>query len=164
MKLYELAQGLEEVINGGMMFDEETGEILFDFENLDALELALNDKLESCGCYIKNLEAEAFALDQEVKALQARKKAVVGKVARIKEYVMRCMEMAGETRLETPKVALSQRKSTYLEIDDETMVPEDYKTIEEVTKIDKNAIKAAINNGEQVAGCELKERVNLQVK
>lgn len=164
MKLYELAQGLEEVINGGMMFDEETGEVLFDSENLDALEMALNEKLESCGCYIKNLEAEAFALDQEAKALQARKKAAVGKVTRMKEYVMRCMEMAGETRLETPKVALSQRKSTYLEVEDDTIVPEDYKTIEEVMKIDKNAIKAAINNGEHVAGCELKERVNLQVK
>lgn len=164
MKLYELSQGLEEVINGGMIFSEDTGEILFDSENLDVLEMALNEKLESCGCYIKNLEAEAFALDQEAKALQARKKAAVGKVARMKEYVMRCMEVAGETRLETPKVALSQRKSTYLDVDDEMMVPEDYKTIEEVTKIDKNAIKAAINNGEQVTGCEIKERVSLQVK
>ena len=164
MKLYELAQGMEEVINGGMVVDSATGEILFDSENLDALEIELKDKLEACGCYIKNLEAEAFALDQEARALKARKDAAVAKVKRMKEYVKGCMDMAGEKRLETPRVVLSQRKSTYLEVEDDMMVPEDYKTIEEVVKVDKDAIKKAIKNGEQVAGCELKERMNLQVK
>lgn len=35
MKLYELAQGLEDIINGGMVIDDETGEVVFDSENLD---------------------------------------------------------------------------------------------------------------------------------
>lgn len=164
MRLYELATGLEEVINGGMIFSEETGEIIFDSDNLDELEIALNDKLESCGLYIKNLEADITAIKNEINALQARKKAAEGKVERMREYVLNCMEIAAQNRLETPKVVLSQRKSQYIEVNNVLDVPEDYKTIEEVTKVDKTAIKNAIKNGADVSGCELKERINLQVK
>lgn len=164
MRLYELATGLEEVINGGMIFSEETGEIIFDSDNLDELEMALNDKLESCGLYIKNLEADVTALKNEIDALQARRKAAEGKVARMREYVLGCMEIAAQNRLETPKVVLSQRKSQYVEIEDVLQVPEDYKTIEEVTNVDKAAIKNAIKNGANISGCELKERINLHVK
>lgn len=164
MKLYELAEGIEELINGGMVFDEETGEVIFEPGDLESAEIEFNDKLESCGCYIKNLEAEAFALDKEIKALQARKKAAVGKVSRMKDYVLGCMEMTGQSKLETARVALSQRKSSYIEVEDEMLVPEDFKVIEEVVKVDKNAIKSAIKDGQEVAGCEMKERVNLQVK
>ena len=44
MKLYELAQMMDMVINGGLVFDEETGEVLFDSSNLDELEAALDAK------------------------------------------------------------------------------------------------------------------------
>ncbi len=35
MKLYEISQTYFDVINGGMVFDEETGEVIFDSSNLD---------------------------------------------------------------------------------------------------------------------------------
>lgn len=164
MRLYDLAAGMEDVINGGMVFDEQTGEVLFDSENLDALEMDFNAKLESCGCYIKNMDAEVTALANEIKALQSRKKAAEGKVSRMKDYVLRCMKMTSQKRLETPKVAISQRKSSRIEVTDDLLVPEDYKTIKEVVKVDKNAIKDAIRNGTNVSGCELVESVNLHIK
>lgn len=59
MSLYEISNDLVTVINGGMVVNEETGEITFDSENLEELELAFNDKVESVALFIKNLEAES---------------------------------------------------------------------------------------------------------
>lgn len=164
MRLYDIAFDVENVINGGMVVDEESGEILFDSDNLDELKLSFKDKLESCGCYIKNLDAEANAIGKEIANLQARKKSAESRSKRMREYVLDCMEIAGEKRVETPRVAISQRTSKYLEIENEFDIPENYKDIQEVVKVDKKAITDAIKSGESVNGCELKERVNLQVK
>ena len=56
MKLYEINQHYLEVLENGFSFDEETGEILFDKENLDQLEGAFEEKVDNIACYIKDLE------------------------------------------------------------------------------------------------------------
>ena len=73
MKLYELAQMMDMVINGGLVFDEETGEVLFDSSNLDELEAALDAKIEACCIVVKETEAEAEAIKAEEKRLKARR-------------------------------------------------------------------------------------------
>lgn len=164
MSLYEIAKDFEAVLNGAMVIDEETGELLFDASDLDALEMAFNDKLENCGLYIKNLEAECDAIKTEINALRGRMTAKEGKVLRLRQYVLDCMDIAGQNRLETARVALSQRKSSYVEIIDESMVPEDYKEYVETVKVSKSDISKAMKAGKEIAGAELKERINLQVK
>lgn len=164
MSLYAIASDFEAVLNGSMIVDEESGEILFDSSNLDELEMAFNDKLENCGLYIKNQEAECEAIKNEIKALQGRLKAKEGRILRLRQYVLDCMEMTGQKRLETARVALSQRKSDFIEILDESMIPEDYKEYVETIKVSKADLKKAMKAGEDIAGAELKERINLQVK
>lgn len=164
MNLYQIASDMKAVIDGAMIVDEESGEILFDSSNIDALEVDFNDKLESCGLYIKNLEAESDAIRNEIKALQGRLKAKEGKVSRLRQYVLDCMEITGQKRLETPKVALSQRKSSYVDITDESKVPEDFKEYIETCKVSKSDISKAMKAGKFIPGAELKERVNLQIK
>ena len=73
--LYQLDEAIDAVISGGFVVDEETGEVLFDCENLDALREQRNAKLEAVALYIKNLDAEAAAIRAEVAALAARQKA-----------------------------------------------------------------------------------------
>ena len=57
--LYEINQAIMDCM------DMETGEIL-DVQQLDALQMQLEDKLEGIGCWIKNLEAEAAAYKAEM--------------------------------------------------------------------------------------------------
>ena len=48
MTLYELSTDLERVIDGGMVVDMDTGEVLFDEENLDELKIATAQKFLGC--------------------------------------------------------------------------------------------------------------------
>lgn len=165
MNLYEINEQLKVVLDGGIVIDEETGEILFDAENIEALQLALKDKLEGCALYLKNLEAEAAAIKEEEARLVARRKTKERKAERLKEYVRDTMADNGEGfRLETPRAALSLRRSESVAITDQSLIPREYLRIKEDIKPDKTAIKKALKDGQDVQGVCLVENLNLQVK
>ncbi len=165
MNLYQINAQLNAVLEGGIVVDEETGEILFDEENIEALQLALDEKLEGCALYLKNLEAEAAAIKDEETRLAARRKTKERKAERLKEYVRDVMADHGANfRLETPKAALSLRKSESVAITDQALIPKEFLRVKEDVKADKAAIKKALKNGQDVQGVCLVENLNLQVK
>lgn len=164
MSLYELGSSLEAVINGGMVFNEETGEIVFDSDNLDALEMAFNDKLEGCGLFIKNCRAEADAIKAEEKRLKERREAIEKRVDRMEEYMLYWMDRTHTDKLETPRCALSIRKSDAVLVDDVSKVPDKYKKTKVDVSVDKTAAKKALKAGEVIPGLGMVFRDNLQVK
>lgn len=164
MKLYEIATALEEVINGGLVFSEETGEILFDSENLDELEAALDEKLEACGVVVKNLVAEAEAIKAEERNLAERRRRKEAEADRLKDYVLYWMEKSGAKKIDTARVSLSTRKSSVVDVTDEAKVPREFIKVKTTESVDKAAVKKAIKAGEEVAGCVINERLTLQVK
>lgn len=163
--LYQLEKQYEAVIEGGFVFDEETGEVLFDAENLDELREALEDKLEACGLYLKNLNAEAKAIRDEEKALADRRKTIERKAERMSNYVLDCLldKIEGH-KLSTPRLSLSTRKSKRVGITDESAIPDDFTTVKTTIAPDKAKIKKAIEAGERVPGACIVEDYNLQLK
>lgn len=159
--LYDLREDLAHVIEGGFIIDEETGEILFDAENLDALQAAFDAKLEACGLFVKNLEADAKAIREEEKALAARRQALERKAERMKDYILRNLDAAGG-RFATPRLALSTRKSEIVNVYDLESIPQDFLKV--TTAADKTAIKKAIKGGAEVSGAAIVEKSNLQIK
>lgn len=164
MKLYEITNALETVINGGLIFDEETGEVIFDSENLDELAGELDDKLEACGIVIKEAQAEAEAMKAEEARLKERRQRKEKEAERLKEYVLSCMERVGAKKIDTPRVALSTRKSSVVDVFDEELIPREFFNVKTTASVNKVAIAKAIKAGEVVEGCELSERFSLQVK
>lgn len=162
MRLYELSQAMQTVIDGGYVFDEETGEVIFDETNLDQLEMELNEKIEGCGLYIKNLQAESDAIKAEMNNLKARKDRIDKQVESMKNYVLKYMGTLG--KLSTPRLSLSTRKSTKVEVTDAQKLPDDLKSTVTEIKPDKNAIKARLNSGEKVNGATLVKSTNLVIK
>lgn len=162
--LYELDQAVLAVLDNGLIFDEETGEILFDEDNFDQLEMLRSDKMENVALYIKSVEADAAAIKAEEKALKDRREVKEKKAERLRDYLTRSMQTFGDTKLETPRVALSFRKSEQVEIVDEGKLPPDYCRTKTTVTPDKAAIKKAIKSGEAVDGATLVERQNLQIK
>jgi hypothetical protein len=67
-------------------------------------------------------------------------------------------------RYSAGRVELAWRKSEAVEITDEFKVPDQFIKIEQVSKIDKLAIKENIKAGEEVPGAVLVTRQNLTVK
>jgi len=59
----------------------------------------------------------------------------------------------------------STRKSKQVEVNiDPNDLPKEFKTVKVTETPDKNAIKKAIEQGQEVTGCRIVENINLQIK
>lgn len=161
--LYEINKDIEQVIEMGYAFDEETGEIHFDESDLDSLEIELEAKLEACGCWMKSQKAMADQIRAEEKALAERRKVIEKRLERMDSYVLRSLGLMGG-KMETARIKLSTRKSTRTVIDDEAKIPLAYQQREVVVKYDKTAIGKALKAGQEIPGAHLLELDNLQIK
>ena len=108
MKLYEIDIAIQALIDGAV--DEETGEVKeIDREELGALQMEREKKLEGVALGVKNLSAEAAAIKAEEDRLEKRRKVLENKADRLKAFLM---ENIGSEKLETARVKVSVRQSS----------------------------------------------------
>lgn len=157
MNLYEIKQEFEKAIEECV--DMETGEII-NPTRLDELNMVLTDKRENVALYIKNLSAEAKAIDEEAKNLTNRKRVLNNKVEGLKKYLADNLE---GHKFETAKVVVSFRKSEQLEIKSTEHIPAEY-LISQEPKIDKVALKKSIKQGAVINGVKVITKQNIQIK
>ena len=153
MNLYEINQ---EIMS---CWDEETGEIL-DTQKFDAMQMALEEKLEAVGCYIKNLKAEAEALKTEEKAFAERRKKTENKAASLENYLANFLQ---GSPFETLRVKISFRKSESLEVSESAVIPEEYLKYKE-PEVNKAELKKAVKAGLVLDGVQLVQKNNISVK
>ena len=153
MNLYEIDQ---EIMN---CVDMEIGEII-DPARLDELQMDRDIKIENIACWIKNLYADAEAFKTEKQSFADRQKAAEDKAESLKKYLANYL--AGQ-KFSTPKVAISFRKTSSVNVTDMTLIPKKYLKFADPTP-DKTAIKNAIKNGERVSGAELVDGKSISIK
>lgn len=153
MKLYEIDEAILACI------DTETGEII-DEARLDELEIEYNTKIENVGLWIKDLNAEAKAIKEEVDSLNGRRKVVENKANSLKEYLRYALD--GQ-KFKTPKLSVSYRKSKSVNIVSQEAIPEEYLKSGEPT-VNKTEVKKAIEQGQVVPGAEIVENQSIQIK
>ncbi|MDY2573326.1 MAG: siphovirus Gp157 family protein [Fusobacterium necrophorum] len=150
-----------------MAIDEETGEIM-DGDVLEQLQneigIYLQNKSAGIIKYYKSRDYFIDAVDQEIKKLQALKKASQNKQENFKKYIKMCMEKMGLSKIETENGTLSLRKSEAVLIENERIIPTEFTTIVQETKISKTEIKKAIKSGKVIPGASLVENRSLVVK
>lgn len=140
--------------------DEETGEI--DLEKLAVLDEERNTKISNIACWIKDLHAEAEAIKAEKLALAKRQQVTENKEDQLKQYLQAALE--GE-KFKDGRVSISYRKSTSTAIDDGldlASLDDKYKNI--TIAPNKTAIKEALQNGVEIDGCSLVEKVSIQIR
>lgn len=164
MNLYEINIHLRKVIEEGFSIDEETGEILFDEENLNELKEAFKDKLDGIACYIKDLNAKADAIKKEIDNLKERKEACERKADKLKDYIANALKVTDLDGIETPRNKIGFRKSTSVKVNDETLISYRYFTEKTEKKLNKKAVLEDLKKGIEVDGCELEVKRNLQIK
>ncbi|NCD17617.1 MAG: hypothetical protein EOL91_09980, partial [Actinobacteria bacterium] len=140
--------------------DTETGEII-NTDMFDALQLERTEKLENIALWIKNLKADAEMYKAEKNSFADKQKQAETKVESLRNYLDSALN---GKMLKTAKVNVTYRKSTVLEYDGVTKVPEHYLKYAEPT-IDKTAIKDAMKTGEvSIDGFKLVVNNNIQIK
>ena len=154
--LYEIDQ---EIL---ALFDPETGEISEDnLEQLSALEMERDAKIEGVACAVKNLTAEAAMYKEEAKAFTERQKQAEATVARLKKWLIGA---TGGEKFSSPRALLTFRNTTCVEISDDAEIPRSYMRVKEVAEPDKTLIKEVLEQGYEVPGARLIKSKSVTVK
>lgn len=133
-------------------------------DTMEAIEGEYTDKVENYGKVIRQLEHDAAALDYEAKRLKNRKDSIEASIKRMKAAIKESMELRGESKVDTQLFKFSIRKNpASVVIDDESRVAHDY-MIPQPPKIDKKAIKAAIDEGFEFDWAHLEQGTSLSIK
>ena len=158
MNIYEIDNAMFSLI------DEETGEIK-DYEAFEELQMQKEEKIENTALWYKNLVAESKAIREEEKALAERRKSLENKAENLKNFINRTLD---GNKFSTTKVAISYRKSTAVEVDDEFI---DYamKNNNDLLTFkrpepNKTVIKGMLQGGFDIPHAELVERNNMSIK
>ena len=159
MTLYELT---EEMRNFDLQIDEDTGEIS-NAEDLDQLITDRNEKLKNCVLWYKNQKSEADALKVEKMKLAKRQQEAERKAEWMKNYLESCLDGEKFEPEDDVRIRVSYRKSESVECSDIFQVDDQYLRFKE-PELDKAKIKKALKAGEEVKGCTLIEKQNIQIK
>jgi hypothetical protein len=134
-------------------------------DTLEGLSGGLEEKAVNVAKFLRNLEATAEAIKEAEADMAKRRRAFESRVKWLKSYLKDSMENTGITKIECPFFKLSiQKNPVSVEVFDENLIPEQFKEVVTTWKIDKNAIKEALKNGETVAGAMLLNGTRLAIK
>lgn len=168
MKLYELAQDYE-----NLMAAIENGDIPEEAlaDTLESIELLLDEKADNIACWIKQLIAEAEAIKAEEDKLKARRTAKLNRAERLTNYLAECLTNAGRNKIETARNVISFRRNppTVVFNDEKKFIEWAQENADsllkyEKPKVDRTAVKVALENGAQIAGVRIENKLNLQIK
>lgn len=136
-------------------------------DTLEGLSGELEAKATNTAFVIRNLEATAAAIKDAEAAMAARRKALENRAARVKDWLLANMLVAGIQKIECPHFKLTVRENPpAVEVYEPGLIPAQFmKTPEPPPPYpDKAAIKTAILDGAEVAGCKLTRGQRLEIR
>ena len=122
----------------------------------------LQEKAINYGYVIKNFESEVNIIEEEIKRLNALKKARQNAVDKLKNNISDAMQLFGILEVKAPTFKMNFRKSESVEIFEG--LDQEFITEKVSYQPDKIAIKNAIKEGRTVNGAALVTNLNLQIK
>jgi hypothetical protein len=143
------------------MADDEDIEPEVFKDTLDGIEGEFDDKIETYCKVIKNIEADAKAVAEELKRLQTKKKHLENTVSRMKQTIYEAMKLTGKTSSGGTilKASIQKNGGVLPLIMDEPVaedLPEEYRIIE--YKADNEAIRKALDEGKELPFAHYGER------
>lgn len=164
MNLYQIANEYQAILDN--TFDHETGEILPQvMDKMDEVTKKIEDKGIAVASYIKNLDAERKAIEDAKKSMADREKSLERRVEWLTNYLQSNMERCGINEIKSPYFGIKLKKCPLsVDIQDENIIPNDYKKIKEIVSIDKLKIKEEILAGVIIPGASLKQNNRLEIR
>ena len=158
MKLYEIKKDLVEMLD--LLTEVSDDELAKENceEMLEFFKEELKSKSGSILKYIRNLESEKEIVREEIERLEKFKK------TKEKKYLVQTMLELREKKIETDLGSYGIRKSTKVQIVDETLIPEDFIKIKTEKTLDKIGIANYIKNYGELAGAKIIENYSLQIR
>lgn len=139
--------------------DLETGEII-DIEQLQALQMEREQKIENVALWYKNLLSDAEQYAAEEAAFKKKKQQAQAQAERVKEYLLDALQ--GE-KYKSTRVNISYRNSSRVVVDDVLNLPPRFVRFA-APEPNKTEIAAAIKNGEEVNGAHIESSQSIIIK
>ena len=100
MKLYELTDAYAELVAqlDECETDEEAAQL---WAQLDDIGSSIAEKADNYARFLRNKQAEANSLDEEIKRLQKRKRTAENQIDQLREHMKFAMGVAGATQITT---------------------------------------------------------------
>lgn len=159
--------------DGELLTPEEYNDMIEErFTALDGMEQDIQIKAENVALYVKHLTADINEMKAEEKNLIARRKAKENTAARLKVYLMNCMESANLKKIDRPKAVISIRNNAEsVEISDtEKFIKwahdNDRDDLLKYTdpEIRKSAVKPLLQDGEKIPFATLTRTQSVVIK
>lgn len=167
MKLYEIALEYRQFME---LVESEEIPLEAIGDTLESITAELEEKADNIACIIKTLKAEVEAIKAEERNLAERRKAKEARADRLTEYLAETLLGAGYDKIETARNKITFRKSEPVNITDEAefiawaAVNRDDVLKYGEPKIDKTAVKKAIQSGAALPFASIEKRMNIQIK
>lgn len=156
--LYEMTAQASELYE--LLQNEEIDEQTF----LDTLEcIGAEEKVEGYCQVLKELQADFDKFKAESDRLAARMRTAKNGIDRMKDSLLSFLKASGQSKVKAGTFTVSVGTSKQTNIIDENLIPAEFK-IPQPDKLDKTAIKKAIESGADVLGAEviIKESVRIR--
>ena len=162
--IYELTQ--DYLIISEMMENPELDpEFLAD--TMEAVDGELEVKAENYAKVMKNLDGDIEALDNEIRRLTSRKKALENNIKNMKKTLQSMMTITGKIKFKTDLFSFGIQKnapSVIIDASDVNNIPSDYLKFRD-PEVDKTKIKEAIQNGADLTGiAHLEQTESLRIR
>ena len=97
--------------------------------------------------------------------MHQRRTSLEKKINHMREYLKNNLEKSGLKKIDAPDISISIQKNPYkLIITNETEIPSDFIDTKETKTVNKEKIKEALKNGEEIPGCELVQENRITIK
>ncbi len=167
MNIYQIDKALRDVIENGISIDMETGEVLFDESNLDALEITMDKKLLAYAKVIKEKVTFEKALKEQAESIAFRRKSLNNTIEKLKARVI-------EHSPKREKLQDTQIEITFAKGSESLKYSDTYKmdTLPKKYIVTKPAVKSAdakqmltdLKNGTKLDGVTLVRKPQLRIK
>jgi hypothetical protein len=163
IKLYELTaqyQELLDLIESGEI-EEDVGK-----DTLEAINDAIETKVVNIAKVIKHLEYDTMIVKVEKDRMAIKQKSIERNRDNLKNYLYEQLLLIKDNKVKTPTITVSLKKNPpAVEVDDVNLIPNEYFiVIPEDKKLDKDSVKKAIKDGEEVPGARLVQGMSVNIK
>lgn len=171
-KLFDIAENYRALFDAFDDCDELTDDqIQAYFDTLEGIEGEFAEKAENIACFIKELDAEAFALDEQAKLFTLRAKVKGNLIKRLKQMLIENMQTCGIRKIDMPRALISLRNNA-----ESVSIANEKELVEWLKKnndellnykqpeISKTRVKAALQDGKEIPGAELIRTTSLIIR
>jgi Siphovirus Gp157 len=134
-------------------------------DTLDAIEGEFESKALAVAAFIGNLELEASAVREVEERMTRRRKALENRAESLREYLHLHMQRLNVQTVKSAELTIKiKRNPPRVVIDNEALLPDDYKEVELTLKVRKQLVQKALGEGRLVPGAHLESTTRLDIR